>query len=85
MSTTEDLAIVIRYARGDAHALILRLGISSFMTQGAHLSWLSCFPHEQQLLYPPLTLIRPLPGKRSWLRRGGTLFTVVEAEPHFPS
>ena len=46
------------------------------MQRGADLQYLSAFPAEKELLYPPLTFLRPT---------GETLeyenFTVVECEP----
>ena len=54
------------------------------MNLGCDLSELSCFPHEKEYLYPPLTYLQPTGGTHT-LKRGETTYTVVDVEPAFPS
>ena len=54
MSTSENIAIVARYARSN-NPLLLRIKIESPMDRGANLKWLSVYPSEDEVLYPPLT------------------------------
>jgi hypothetical protein len=79
MSTTSDLAVALRYCRSRA-PLLLKIRTSSFMERGADLSFLSAFPGEAEMLYPPLTYLRPT-GKRSDLEIGPCRFSVVEVVP----
>ena len=41
-------------------SLLLRLFTSSFMVRGPDISFLSAFPAEREILYPPITFLRPL-------------------------
>ena len=58
MSTTTDLAVAVRYALS-RHSLLLRIVAPSFMSLGADLRWLSAFPGEAEVLFPPLTYLKP--------------------------
>ena len=51
------------------------------MQYGAELQWLSAFPHEAEVLYPPLTYLQPT-GRTQIVELRGYRFTVVEVEPH---
>ena len=84
MSTTTNIEIAARYARGTETALILRLRSTSFMNLGCDLMELSAFPHEKEYLYPSLTFLQPT-GVTHTLVHDGTTFTIVEVEPSFPS
>lgn len=55
MSTTKDLRIAARYARGEGGGVIFRLNVPSLMQVGANLRFLSAFPQEHEFLYPPCT------------------------------
>ena len=54
MSTTEDIEVVARYAKSES-PLIFRIKVDTPMDMGADISWLSTFPDEKEILYPPLT------------------------------
>ena len=84
MSTTLDLRVAVRYARGVPHALLFMLRVDSFMQEGADLTFLSAFPQEREFLYPPLTYLSPS-GRRHKLTHDGTRYTIVELTPHYPS
>jgi len=44
--------------------VLLRLRTSTFMQRGADLSFLSAFPGEAEVLFPPLTFLKPLSEAR---------------------
>ena len=48
--------------------------------RGADLEYLSAFPAEKELLYPPLTFLQPT-GWSMEHSVGGVKFTVIEVEP----
>ena len=64
MSTTSDLRVAMAYS-ASKNALILRLNTSSFMERGADIGFLSAFPDEKEILYPPLTFLRPTGAKQT--------------------
>ena len=59
MSTSENIDVVARYARSN-NPLLLRIKVESPMDRGANLKWLSCYPSEDEVLFPPLTYLKPL-------------------------
>ena len=66
--------------------VLLKLRIPSFMQGGADLGFLSAFPDEAEVLYPPLTYLQPkTPGKSTTFSVRGAKFTVVEVVPHLGS
>ena len=58
MSSTCDLRVAARYARGVPDALLFMLLVDNFMQEGADLTFLSAFPQERDAL-PPSS---PLPS-----------------------
>ena len=77
MSTTTDLAVALRYSASQA-SLLLKLRTSSFMDRGADIAFLSAFPGEREVLFPPLTYLQPT-GRKEVLEFGeGAKCTVVE-------
>ena len=62
-STTSDIEIAIRYAKGCKQALLFRVVVTDFMELAPDISFLSAFPHEKEALYPPLTFFGPLGRK----------------------
>ena len=58
MSTTTELEVAMRYAASD-NPMILRLSVENFMQYGAEIAFLSAFPSENEVVYPPLTYIMP--------------------------
>lgn len=83
MSTTQDLAVAVRYCLS-AKSLIFKVVSTGFMTMGAEVQWISAFPGESEILYPPLTYLKPT-GRTETVkidRDGDQLsFTVVEVQP----
>ena len=57
--------------------------VQNFMQYGAELQWLSAFPGEAEVCFPPLTYIQPT-GRTQIIRIGGNAFKVVEVVPHLP-
>jgi hypothetical protein len=86
MSTTSDLRAAVRYALS-RHSLLFKLVAPNFMSVGAELQWLSAFPGEAEVLFPPLTFLQPT-GRTDRVdavdRDGNPVsFTVVEVTPSF--
>jgi hypothetical protein len=84
MSTTTDLRVAVRYALSQ-DSLLLRIVAPSFMSLGADLRWLSAFPGEAEVLFPPLTFLKPT-GRTDRVEAadsGGrsVTFTVIEVAP----
>ena len=58
MSTTTDLSVAAGYSLSQ-HPLLFKTVSTGFMTLGADLQWLSAFPTECEILYQPLTFLKP--------------------------
>jgi hypothetical protein len=58
MSTTTDVRVAVRYSLS-RHSLLLKIVAPNFMSLGAELKWLSAFPDEAEVLFPPLTFLHP--------------------------
>ena len=63
MSATTQLKLAVRYAlnqqKQDQDLLLFKIRVPDFMSAGARLAWLSAFPQEDEVVYPPLTFLRP--------------------------
>ena len=85
MSATTDLRVAVRYSLS-RHSLLLRIVAPNFMSLGADLQWLSAFPGEAEVLYPPLTFLQPTgrTDRVDAVDRDGrpVTFTVVEVTPY---
>ena len=84
MSTTTSLEIAIKYSYWSDSSVLLKLTTSSFMQRGADLSFLSAFPAEAEVLYPPLTFLQPVRCFEITLDNGAQ-YTVIEVVPHIGS
>ena len=83
MSTTRDLAVAIKYSLSQ-ESLILKIVPKNFMAMGADLAWLSVFPKEAEVLFPPLTYLQPTGRTKVVEVRSKKLsFTILEVEPSF--
>ena len=58
MSTTQDLTVAVRYCLSK-QSLLFKIVAPVFMSMGAEVHWLSAFPGEKEILYPPLTYLKP--------------------------
>jgi hypothetical protein len=78
MSTSTSKAIVAGYANS-AQPLVFRVNSDGFMSCGADISWLSVYPNEAEVLYPPLTYLKYL--KTTPIKNSSGF--VVDVEPIF--
>ena len=58
MSMTMNLGVAVRYSLSQ-QSLLFKVTVPDFMTMGADVQWLSAFPSEREILYPPLTYLKP--------------------------
>ena len=80
MSTTSELDVALCYASGGQASLIFKLHTATFMERGVSIAFLSAFPAEAEVLFPPLTYLRP--SGRTLSKRVGDLdVTVIEVVP----
>lgn len=82
MSTTSDFRVAAKYGVSD-NSLLFKIKVSNFMQYGASLQWLSAFPSEAEICFPPLTYLQPT-GRMQVVRVGDKRFTVCEVVPHIP-
>ena len=82
MSTTLDLSTALEYSDSGS-AVLFRLRTSDSLSRGADVSFLSAFPGEKEILFPPLTYLRTL-GKAQEMKVRGIRFHVVDIEPIIP-
>lgn len=76
MSTSTDSAVVGMYALSQ-RPLLLRIKVSSFMAMGADISAFSLYASEKEVLFPPLTYLKPL----GTARIRGYPGMIVDVEP----
>jgi hypothetical protein len=79
MSTTTSLAVAVQCSLSPS-SLILKLKTDSFMDRGADLGWVSAFPDEAEVLFPPLTFLQPT-GRSMSVESHGMRFLIVEVAP----
>ena len=80
MSTSESLDIIAAYALSKC-PLLFRIKIESPMDRGANIRWLSAYPEEDEVLYPPLTYLQPLLKQPIRGFEGGTVVTLKAVFP----
>ena len=76
MSTTTSLEVALRYTASET-ALLFKIRTDNFRQRGGSIKFLSCFPNESEILFPPLTYLQPT-GQREEVRLDGATFTIVE-------
>mmetsp|Transcript_54252 Transcript_54252/g.129264 ORF Transcript_54252/g.129264 Transcript_54252/m.129264 type:complete len:550 (+) Transcript_54252:228-1877(+) len=82
MSTTLCLETAMEFSSGDG-AVLLRLRTKDSLTRGVDISFLSAFPAEKEILFPPLTRLKALgPAKLVTIR--DCSIHVVDVEPILP-
>ena len=83
LSTTSDLGVAVQYSLSKA-SLFFKIVADNWLSVGVNVQWLSAFPEERELIYPPLTFLQPT-GRSETLevvRHGEPLsITVVEVRP----
>lgn len=82
MSTTSDFRVAAKYGVSP-DSLLLKIKVGNFLQYGAELQWLSAFPGEAEVCYPPLTYLQPT-GRTQVVSLGRSRFTVCEVVPHIP-
>lgn len=82
MSTTMDIRVALAYSDKAEKRLLFKVVTEAFIDRGADLRFLSAFPQEVEILYPPLTLLLPT-GREDLITVGGVEYGVVEVEPRF--
>ena len=85
MSTTTNPAVAVRYSLSP-NSLLFKIVAPNFMACGAELQWLSAFPGEAEVLFPPLTFLQPT-GRTDRVEaadRNGNpvVITVIEITPY---
>ena len=82
MSTTSDLNIAIEYGTCSTGSLIFKIQVPDALASGADLGWLSAFPSEAEVLYPPLTFLRPTGRMQNLTSKvSGAQVTIMEVTP----
>ena len=81
MSTTTKLEVAVQYSAA-ASSLLFKIRTDSFMQRGASIQFRSAFPAEEEVLYPPLTFLKPT-GKTMSVPYEDRVITVVEVVPQF--
>jgi hypothetical protein len=79
MSTTTDIKTAVEYSLS-SESLIFMIVTKNALQRGASLSWLSAFPTEEEICFPPLTYLQPT-GRKQVVEINGMRFTIVEVAP----
>jgi hypothetical protein len=79
MSTTTDIATAAAYSIS-TESLIFKIATRNKLQRGADLQWVSAFPSEAEILYPPLTYLQPT-GRTQVIVVDDHRFTIVEVTP----
>ena len=83
MSTTNDLSVAVEYSASrmtSRSSVLLRMVTKSFIERGADISYLSAFPGEAEVLFPPLTYLKPS-GRTEEVDTGDASFTIIDVVP----
>ena len=78
-----DSQVAVQYSLS-GNSLLFKIVAKDFMVIGADVQWLSAFPAEAEVLYPPLTYLRSTGRTEEIVVGRGSeelCFTVVEVEP----
>jgi hypothetical protein len=79
MSTTTDIKTAATYSIS-RESLIFKIVTENRLQCGADLQWVSAFPTEAEILYPPLTYLQPT-GRKQVLEVDSHNFTFVKVKP----
>ncbi|GBG30847.1 Ecto-ADP-ribosyltransferase 5 [Hondaea fermentalgiana] len=80
MSTSTDLRVAASYS-SSSRGLLLKIKLNNLMQFGASVRWLSAFPSENEVLYPPLTYLQPTGGVDS-VKVDNIQLTIIEVQPY---
>ena len=83
MSTTTDFDVAVRFAtaKGGKTPLLFKYTTGSIMNRGADISFLSVYPEEKEVLFPPLTYLKPVKVEHRVIK--GKRFIVAEVVPEY--
>ena len=79
VSTTESKDVAVAFAESEL-PLVFKFESTDFTSRGAHVSFLSAFPNEKEVLYPPLTYMRSM-GQPTMEDVGGVQVLVFTVQP----
>jgi hypothetical protein len=79
MSTTTDIKTAAAYSLS-SKCLIFKIVTRNGLQRGADLQWVSAFPSEAEILYPPLTYLQPT-GRTQVIKLNSCRVTLVEVVP----
>jgi hypothetical protein len=79
MSTTTNIITAVTYSMS-SESLIFKIVTKNGLQRGTDLQWLSVFPTEEEILYPPLTYLQPT-GRTQVIEVDSYKFTIVEVTP----
>ena len=82
MSCTSDFKVAVLYGTSVTGSLLFKINVPNPLSHGADLQWLSAFPTEAEVLYPPLTFLQPKAGRVKEYTSNGYTVAVVEVEPN---
>ena len=82
MSTTSELSVALQYGSCEHGSVLFRIVVRDDLMHGADLRWISAFPCDSEVLYPPLTFLRPDKNKEVQdVVRNGVCIKVIEVSP----
>ena len=82
LSTTRDEATALGYAKGTRGGFVFEIQ-QGMIDRGADIGFLSQYPFEEEVLFAPLTYLRPTDKEQAvfHLPSAGNTLTVVEVNP----
>ena len=83
MSTTSDFKVAVAYATCREGCLLMKIVVESALDHGADLAWLSAFPGEAEVLYPPLTYLKSTQRHQELkCKETGIVVSILELVPN---
>jgi hypothetical protein len=82
MSTSANPQVAVNYSLG-RQSLLLKIVARTFLSTGADLKWISAFPAEAEIVFPPLTFLNPTGRTDEVIVERGSeklIFNIVEVE-----
>lgn len=84
MSTSAFKNVAVEFALTTV-PFLFQIETKDFLQRGADISFLSVYPDEQEMLYPPLTFLRSLRTAPTIEKIDGYHVQIVVVEPQFPT
>lgn len=84
MSTTSNFKVAMEYGICQEGSLLLKVLVDSALDHGADIQWLSAFPGESEVLYPPLTFLKSTQRYQQIKceKKGGAVVNILEMIPN---